>query len=198
MPRAYDPAITTSTTAKIFANAIAIGDASELTGAYTSVQAGVTFVGLARVILYEGEERTVAERGFNMMLATCCGEIARGDEGEKPKLHSIAAEAMKPIGAARGGDNEEERAMDDVLEATILFNWKCTGHNGMTISENKQWLLTENATQFRALRTEDFLPPVTPSEDISQRGLKRAQEQPGGSASSTSGTGSVSAASTAG
>ena len=144
-----------STTAEIFANAIAIGEAGELTGACTSVQAGVTSVKRARVILYEVEKRTAAERGLNMMLAACFGEIARGDGGENPKLHSIAAEAMKPMGAAGGGIKEEERAMDAVLEATILFNWKCAGHNGMAILKDKQWLLIENATLFRAPREGD-------------------------------------------
>ena len=104
-----------ATTAEIYANTTAIVDANELAGAYTSVQAGVTSVERARLILYEGEERTAAERGLKMLLPACSGEITRGDVGEKPKLHSIAAEAMKPMGAASGAGDEEERAMDTVL-----------------------------------------------------------------------------------
>ena len=49
------------------------------------MQTGVTSVERARVIPYEGKERTSAERGLNMFLAACSGEIARGDVGEKPK-----------------------------------------------------------------------------------------------------------------
>ena len=60
---------------------------------------------------------------------------------------------MKPMGAAGGGDNEDARAMDAVLEATILFNWKCAGHNGLTILEDKQWPLMENATLSRTRGT---------------------------------------------
>ena len=86
------------------------------------MKAGITSVGFARVILYEGEEQTAAECGLITMLATCSREIAQGDGGEKPKLHSIAAETMKPMGAAGGRDNGEERTIDAILEATILFN----------------------------------------------------------------------------
>ena len=122
MPRVYHPATTISTIAEIFADPTAIGDASELTSASTSVQAGDTSVERARVVLDEGEERASAERVLNMMPVDCSGEISRGDRGEKPKLHPIAAEEMKPTGAAGGGDNEDARAMDAVLEATILYN----------------------------------------------------------------------------
>ena len=73
-----------------------------------------------------------------MKLAACSGEIARGGGSEKSKLHRIAAEAMKPMGAAGGRGGEEERAMDAVLEATILFNWKCAGHNDMAVSKDRQ------------------------------------------------------------
>ena len=148
------------------------------------------------MIPYEGMERTSAERGLNMFLAACSGEIARGDVGEKLKLHSIATETMRPMGAAVGAGDDEDRAMDAVLETTILFNWKCANHNGMAISEDKQWLLLANSVPFRALRAGDFSlrPPHR------QRTLASAdsRDQPGGSASSTIGTGSLSAASTAG
>ena len=135
------------------------------------MQTGVTSVERARVIPYEGKERTSAERGLNMFLAACSGEIARGDVGEKLKLHYIATEAMRPMGAAVGAGDDEDRAMDAVLDATILFNWKCANHNGMAISEDKQWLLLANSVPFRALRAGDFSPPATPSEDASQCGL---------------------------
>ena len=122
------------------------------------------------MILYEGDERTAAERALNMLLAACSGEIARSYVGDKPKLHSIQAESMKPMGAAGGA----------VLEATILFNWKCANHNGMAILEDKQWVLLANSAPFRAPRAGDFSPSATLSEDASQCGLKRALEQPGG------------------
>ena len=99
---------------------------------------GVTSVDRARVILYEGEERTAAKRGLNMLLAACSGDTARGDGGERPKLHPIAAEVMKSMGAAGGGGDEEELAMDPVLETTVLFNWKHAGHNGIAISKDRR------------------------------------------------------------
>lgn len=92
------------------------------------MQAVVASVERARVILYEGEKRTAAERGFNTLLAACSWDIAWGDGGEKPNLHPMAAKVTKPRGAT---------AMNPVLETTILFNWKCAGHNGIAISRDR-------------------------------------------------------------
>ena len=99
------------------------------------------------------------------------------------------------MGAAVGAGDDEDRAMDAVLDATILFNWKCANHNGMAISEDKQWLLLANSVPFRALRAGDFSPPATPSEDASQCGLTGSAGRFG---LIDHRTGSLSAASTAG
>ena len=90
------------------------------------MQAVVASVERARVILYEEEERTAAERGLNTLLAAFSGYYALGNRGEKPKLHPIADKVTKPRVAA---------AMNPVLE--VLFNWKCAGHNGIAISRDR-------------------------------------------------------------
>lgn len=129
-----------------------------------------------------------------MLLAVCSGELERGDHGERPRLHSVAGKAMKPQGESEGADEEEERAMDAVLEATIRYNWACSGHNGMRMAGDKQKLLLASAAPpppvFLALRSEDFgQDPHADMETTSQRGAKRARELEGSRAASTAGTG---------
>eukprot|EP00904_Undaria_pinnatifida_P008254 jgi/Undpi1/4559/HiC_scaffold_18.g07913.m1 len=115
-------------------------------GDYLGVLEGVTSVDRARVILYEGEERTAAKRGLNMLLAACSGDTARGDGGERPKLHPIAAEVMKSMGAAGGGGDEEELAMDPVLETTVEIYVEVDDVEPTGISASSRAAITATAT----------------------------------------------------
>lgn len=108
-----------------------------------------------KVTLYEGEKRTAAGHGLNMLLAACAGEISSGNEEERPELYGIALMAMKPQGAGGGADDETKRTMDAVMEATIQYSW-CQRRNGMRLSQDRVWLLMENAIPHRAPRAEDF------------------------------------------
>lgn len=87
-----------------------------------------------------------------MLLSACPGDIVRGDVSENAKLHSFAAEAMKPIRAARGADHKGYRATDAVYEATVSYNLKCVNENGMAISENEAAVAGKLCPILRAAR----------------------------------------------
>lgn len=55
---------------------------------------------------------------------------------------------MKLSGPAVCVGGKEDRAMDAVVEATIMYNWRCADRNGMRVLDN-QWVLA-NALPFRA------------------------------------------------
>ena len=52
--------------------------------------------------------------------------------------------------------------MDAVLGATVLNNWQCSDHNGMSPTKDNQLLLLANAITFRAQYAGDFAPPARP------------------------------------
>lgn len=193
----------------IITNSMEIVDSVELAQAYKVSKEGVKSVARSRVILYEGAQWSAADRGLNMLLAACSGEVARGSKEEKPELHAIAASAMKSTDEGSEPAEERERAMDAVIEATISFNWQCEERNGMRIAKDKEWLILATSIPFRAPREEDFRssqrqegmgggPSILSGVEDSQRVAKRARELEKDSATSGRGTESMTAPSTAG
>ena len=73
-----------------FATATTIADAVEFANSYTTEEVAVKSVSRGKVVLYEGGESTANARGLYMLLATCSGEITRGDKENRPELHIIA------------------------------------------------------------------------------------------------------------
>lgn len=106
-------------------DSLTIAGTDELTVTYTSTEEGkVTQVAWEKVVMYEGAERTAAERGLNTLLAVRLGEIAGRPCGvaqatQRSQQGDEAAGSVGRTGRGRGKGHERHLGGHDPLQPEV-------------------------------------------------------------------------------